>query len=244
MTPPIPLENIMFLDIETVPQHANFDNLQDAERALWEHKAQWLVKAEQTAADIYERAGIYAEFGRIVCISLGYIVQEGGQLYIKLKSLEQDNEREMLQEFSDIVTQFYKAKNGKAWLCAHNGKEFDFPYIARRTLINGVALPAALQVQGQKPWETTFVDTMELWRFGDYKNFTSLNLMAHIFGIPTPKDDIDGSQVATVYYAQNDLPRITVYCEKDVLTLARVFLRLRGDLRPLERYESSLQTKQ
>ncbi|GHT10552.1 hypothetical protein AGMMS4956_02060 [Bacteroidia bacterium] len=113
MTPPIPLENIMFLDIETVPQHANFDNLQDAERALWEHKAQWLVKAEQTAADIYERAGIYAEFGRIVCISLGYIVQEGGQLYIKLKSLEQDNEREMLQEFSDIVTQFYKAKNGK-----------------------------------------------------------------------------------------------------------------------------------
>ncbi|GHU95932.1 hypothetical protein FACS1894156_6270 [Bacteroidia bacterium] len=177
--------------------------------------------------------------------SLGYIVTKGGQLYIKLKSLAQENEGEMLQEFAQIVTQFYKAKKGKAWLCAHNGKEFDFPYIARRTLINGVALPAALRVQGQKPWETTFVDTMELWRFGDYKNFTSLNLMAHIFGIPTSKDDIDGSQVATVYYAQNDLPRITVYCEKDVLTLARVYLKIRGELRPLERAANhSLQTKQ
>lgn len=221
-------ENILFLDIETVPAAPTFADMPEDLRELWEHKSSFLRKPEQTAEEVYERAGIYAEFGKIICISAGYIIKKNGALIFRVKTFAGDDEAQLLADFAEATTQFYKAKRS-AFLCAHNGKEFDFPYIARRMLINGVKLPRALNVQGQKPWETTFLDTMELWKFGDYKHFTSLNLMALIFGIPTPKDDIDGSQVADVYYREKNLQRIADYCEKDVLTVARIFLKLRSD---------------
>lgn len=221
-------ENILFLDIETIPAAPAFDGLSEDFRELWEKKSAYLRKPEQTAAEVYERAGIYAEFGKIICISAGYIIKKDGKRVFRVKSFSGDDEQVLLSEFAEVLVQFYKAKRG-AYLCAHNGKEFDFPYIARRMLVNGVKLPHALNVHGQKPWETTFLDTMELWKFGDYKHFTSLNLMALIFDIPTPKDDIDGSQVAHVYYKEKNLQRIADYCEKDVLTVARIFLKLRGD---------------
>jgi len=224
----IQLENILFLDIETVPAFPVFGDMPKDFREMWERKSAYLRKPEQTAEEVYERAGIFAEFGKIICISAGYISQKEGRRVLRVKSFAGDDEKVLLTEFANALVQFCNAKRS-SYLCAHNGKEFDFPYIARRMLINRVKLPQVLNVHGQKPWETPFLDTMELWKFGDYKHFTSLSLMALLFGIPTPKDDIDGSQVADVYYNEKNLQRIIDYCEKDVLTVARIFLKLRGD---------------
>ncbi len=221
------LEDILFLDIETVPQCADFGQLDDVAQELWSLKVTSLSKDGQTPADLYTRAGIYAEFGKIVCISVGFIHQlSDGQIAFRLKSCFGNNERELLQEFAEIIARFSAQHNMQ--LCAHNGKEFDFPYIARRMLINGLTLPAILDIAGKKPWEISFLDTMELWRFGDYKSYTSLRLLTHIFGIPSPKDDIDGSQVAEVYWQEKDMLRIVRYCEKDVLSIAQLLLRYKG----------------
>ena len=223
----IQLEDILFLDIETVPQCPDFHHLDEPTQHLWEQKAASLCKDEQTPADVYRRAGIYAEFGKIVCISAGFIYQlPGSQLAFRLKSCFSDNESTLLKEFSEVVTRFGYQHNTQ--LCAHNGKEFDFPYIARRMLVNGISLPSILDIGGKKPWEVCFLDTMDLWRFGDYKCYTSLKVLTHIFGIPSPKDDIDGSQVAGVYWQEKDLPRIVRYCEKDVLAIAQLLLRYKG----------------
>ena len=223
----IRLEDILFLDIETVPQYPDFDQLDETTRELWALKATSFCKEGQTPADIYERAGIYAEFGKIICISVGFIHKlPDGQFAFRLKSCFSDDESVLLNEFSETVSRF--AKQHKVQLCAHNGKELDFPYIARRMLLNGIPLPAILNIAGKKPWEISFLDTMELWRFGDYKSYTSLKLLTHIFGIPSPKDDIDGSQVAGVYWGEKDLLRIVRYCEKDVLAIAQLLLKYKG----------------
>ena len=206
-------------------------------RKLWDKKASHLVTGDQTPADVYQRAGIYAEFGRIVCISVGHLLTENGEHSIRLKSFAGDDEKELLQNFSDMLLNYARRKDFS--LCAHNGKEFDFPYIARRMLINGIDLPPVLDVAGKKPWEVKFVDTMELWKFGDFKNYTSLELLAAVFGIPTPKDDIDGSMVAQVYYEEKNLARIVTYCEKDVVTIIQLFLRFKGeDMIPEDRISS------
>ena len=224
----IQLEDILFLDIETTPQCPDYHQLDETTQHLWEQKSAALCKDWQTPADIYERAGIYAEFGKIICISVGFAYRlPDGQLAFRLKSCFGDDEPELLQKFSEALNRFAK-QHFKMTLCAHNGKEFDFPYIARRMLINGLTLPAALDIAGKKPWETPFLDTMELWRFGDYKNYTSLKLLTHVFSIPSPKDDIDGSQVANVYWQEKDLLRIVRYCEKDVVAIAQVLLRYKG----------------
>ena len=223
----IQLENILFLDIETVPQCPDFEQLDELTQHLWEQKAGSFCKEGQTPHEVYERAGIYAEFGKIVCISLGFIhYLPDGQTAFRLKSCYSEDESTLLNEFSQTVTRF--GKQHDMLLCAHNGKEFDFPYIARRMLINGIALPEILDVAGKKPWEVSFLDTMELWRFGDYKNYTSLKVLTHIFGIPSPKDDIDGSRVASVFWNEKDLPRIVRYCEKDVAAIAQLLLRYKG----------------
>lgn len=227
----IPIEKILFLDIETVPQYADWAEISEEEKKLWDKKTQWQRGEEVSAEDFYNnRAGVMAEFGKIVCISVG-MLEKNNQL--KIKSFAGDNEAELLEDFGKI---FNSPRLSNIILCAHNGKEFDFPWIARRMLINGFQPPVPFQMFGKKPWEIPHLDTMELWKFGDWKSFISLELMAHIFGVPTSKDDIDGSQVAEVYYKEKDLPRIVKYCEKDVLTLANVFRRLRQeDL--LERFE-------
>jgi hypothetical protein len=196
-------------------------------RALWDKKASYLLKDDQTPEDVFQRAGIYAEFGKIICISVGLIVQKEGVYSFRVKSFAGDDESLLLTQFAEMLNKFSAKPNSH--LCAHNGKEFDFPYIARRMLVNSIPLPEKLDIGGKKPWEVKFLDTMELWKFGDYKNFSSLNLLAYIFNIPTPKDDIDGSQVADVYYNEKNLSRIVEYCEKDVLTVAQLFLRYRNE---------------
>ncbi|MFT4522343.1 MAG: hypothetical protein ACI8ZN_001289 [Bacteroidia bacterium] len=222
----IKLQNVLLLDIETVPAAKHFEDLDERWQKLWAHKAQFIAKNGESPSEIYQRAGIYAEFGKIVCISVGIFIPNGEHFSFKTKSYANHDERILLIEFCDLLSTKFTGNNKV--LCAHNGKEFDFPYIARRVLVNGLFLPDHLDIAGKKPWEINHLDSMELWKFGDYKNFTSLDLLAAIFDIPTPKDDIDGSMVAKVYYEDNNLPRIARYCEKDVITLANLLLRYKG----------------
>ena len=220
-------ENVLFIDIETVPQHESYEQVDNNLQKLWDKKAAYFLKDEQTPGDVYQRAGIYAEFGKIVCISAGVIYYVKGEMHFKVKSFANHNEKVLLMEFADMLDNFM-SKSPDRNLCGHNAKEFDFPYIARRMLINGLKLPQALNIAGKKPWEIRYLDTLDLWKFGDYKHYTSLNLLTTIFKIPSPKDDIDGSQVAEVYYKENDLDRIAIYCEKDVLATAQLLLRFMG----------------
>lgn len=232
----INIEKVLFLDIETVPLSASFQDLPEESKTFWEKKANQIRKEGVSIEEIYERAGIYAEFGKIVCISFGIIYFREGSPYARIKVFADHDETKILKDFADLLCKLNSQKD--LLLCAHNGKEFDFPYISRRMLINGIAIPAVLDVSGRKPWETTFLDTMELWKFGDYKHFTSLNLLTHIFGIPSPKIDIDGSQVAKVYWQNNDLARIAKYCQHDVLAIIQLFLKYKGcELIPAERVE-------
>ena len=213
------IEKILFLDIETVPMVASYEELPEPFRKLWDRKAEYLARStDEQPSGLYSRAGIYAEFGKIICISVGYMYNRE----FRIKSFYGDDELELLKEFSDLLNRYYNQRD--QLLCAHNGKEFDFPYMARRMLINGFPLPHIINIAGKKPWEIPHLDTMELWKFGDYKSYTSLELLAAVFGIPTPKDDIDGSQVASVYYVEKDLDRIVQYCQRDTLTVARLLL--------------------
>ena len=221
------LENVLVLDIETVSAFKSFAELEENWQLLWEKKCERLKAENETAADFYKNAGIYAEFGRIICISVGFFTKdEEGKYNFRVKSFSGHDEKEVLSEFNDLLDNYYSDIN-RYLLCGHNSKEFDFPYICRRSMINGLKLPRILNISGLKPWEVPHLDTMQLWRFGDFKSYTSLNLLAAAFNIPTPKDDIDGSQVGHVYWKDNDLKRIVSYCQKDVLTVAQLLLKFR-----------------
>jgi hypothetical protein len=221
-----PLENILFLDIETVPAYPDFQSLPEEFKFLWDKKSSRFREEGDTAESVYQRAGIYAEFGKIICISVGVLHPVDGLYHFRIKSFAGENEKDFLPDFIKMVNAACEKKEIN--LCAHNGKEFDFPYIARRILVNGLKLPPILNVPGLKPWEVKFLDTMELWKFGDHKHYTSLELLTRLFNIPSPKDDIDGSMVATVFYEEKDLPRVVKYCENDVVAIAQLFLRYRG----------------
>ena len=220
------LNNILFLDIETVPQETSYLGMDEETKHLWENKTQYQRKDEVSAEDFYERAGIWAEFGKIITISAGYFTNKADIRSFRVTSFFGD-EKKILNDFFNLLnTHFNGAQH---LLCGHNIKEFDIPYIARRMIINGIPLPNKLNLFGKKPWEVPHLDTLELWKFGDYKHFTSLKLLTKVLGIPSPKDDIDGSEVARVFYIENDIDRIVTYCEKDVIAVAQVFLRLRRE---------------
>lgn len=224
----VQLDKILFLDIETVPEVYDFKDLDEKGKELFDAKTRFLQKEDKTVENVYDdRGGIYAEFGKIVCISVGFINSTSTSKQIRLKSFYHDDEETLLKQFCDLLNNHYNSPYDI--LCGHNAKEFDFPYICRRLLINGLPLPNALNIAGKKPWEINHIDTMELWKFGDFKAYTSLALLCHVFKIPTPKDDISGADVARVYYEENDLERIKVYCEKDVVALIQLFLRMKGD---------------
>jgi uncharacterized protein YprB with RNaseH-like and TPR domain len=224
-----PLTNILFLDIETVPQSPDYHSLTDEWRELWDTKSASLLKYHEaeTKESLYPRAGIYAEFGKIICISCGVIQGSGEQKKMTIKSFCNDDEKMLLNECSEMLKKWVLGE--PKFLCAHNGKEFDFPYLCRRFIINGMGIPSILNISGKKPWEVNHLDTLELWKFGDFKNYTSLNLLARTLGIPTPKDDIDGSRVWEVYWKEKNTQRIVTYCQKDVVTVAQIFLRLQGE---------------
>lgn len=223
----IDLQKILFLDIETVAQQPDFDSLSKEFKKHWEHKSQFIGSEDQTPSDTYERAGIYAEFGKIACISVGFLNIERSEKTLRIKSYYGENEQELLIDFFNLLNNYYTRQD--QLLCAHNGKEFDYPYICRRALVNGLQIPKILDISGKKPWEVQHLDTMQLWKFGDYKNFTSLSLLSTIFGIPTPKDDIDGSMVNQVYWKEKNVERIATYCQKDVIALVQLFLKYRNE---------------
>lgn len=229
MPSPIPVHNILFLDIETVSQQPSFDGLPEEWKELWTRKAEILLrnKEDETIETIYSRAAIYAEFGKVICISCGLLQVNGEEKKLVLKSFYGDEEKTLLREFAELLRRW--ATDPSKFLCAHNGREFDFPYLCRRMIINGITIPGILFTHGRKPWEICHLDTMDMWKFGDFKNYTSLNLLAHALDVPTPKDDIDGSMVGEVYWKENNLPRIVTYCQKDVITVAQVYLRLNNE---------------
>ena len=235
----LPIEEVLFIDIETVPKVAGYDNLTPGWRKLWDDKMRNQTGDNATPADLYQKAGIFAEFGRIIVISAGYLYQKKGEWFYRVKSFYNSDEKKLLADFCTALDRFEKA--GKKRLCAHNGQEFDFPWIARRLLVQGLELPKVLDIAGAKPWEVKemLLDTLQLWKFGDFKHYTSLALLCTLFNIPTPKDDIDGSQVAQVYYVENDLARIIRYCEKDTLAVANLLLKYKGmSIVPIENMES------
>lgn len=222
----IRLENILFLDIETVPEQEHFNLLDDETRDLYSAKTLYQRKDEFTAEEFYDRAGIWAEFGKIVCISVGYFTFRNDIRHFRVTSFFGE-EKELLKEFSNLLNNHFS--QAQHIMCGHNAKEFDFPFIARRMIINNLPIPQKLNLFGKKPWEVPHLDTMELWKFGDYKSFTSLKLLTKILGIPSPKGDIDGSQVGHVFYVEKNIDRIITYCEKDVVAVAQVLLRFRRE---------------
>tara|TARA_B100000900_G_scaffold386497_1_gene377016 strand:- start:112 stop:831 length:720 start_codon:yes stop_codon:yes gene_type:complete len=224
----IDYSKILFFDIETVPLTYKFNDLDKRGQDLWDKKTKFLQQRDEVSADqIYEKAGIYAEFGKVVCISLGFVLQKNEEYQIRLKSIAGSDEKKLLIEFIDLLNSYFNSN--EFVFCAHNGKEFDIPFLSRRILINGLKLPYLLNIAGKKPWEIKHLDTMELWKFGDFKHYTSLDLLTYIFEIPTPKDDMDGSQVASVFYEEQDLDRIIHYCEKDVVATIQLFRKYQGE---------------
>lgn len=216
----IKLQNILFLDVETAPLVYKYSDLDETIRKFWDNKFRY--QQAESPENQYKKAGIYAEFAKVICISVGFFNDQN----FRIKSFYNDSEKELLEDFAKLLKTHYNTK--EHLLCAHNGKEFDFPFLCRRMLINGVKPPKTLNISGKKPWEVNHLDTLELWKFGDYKNYTSLDLLATIFNIPTPKDDIDGSDVARVYWEEKDMKRIVNYCQKDVITVAQLLLKLKG----------------
>jgi DNA polymerase elongation subunit (family B) len=222
------LRDILFLDIETVGASENFDGLGERFKTLWARKAQFFKREDGTTAeDLFtQRAGIYAEFGKVIVIAVGkYFDTENGELGFKTRYFAGDNEKEILANFRIMLE---KLDPVNTRLCAHNGKEFDFPYLCRRMLVNDMMPPALLNQTGRKPWDVTHLDTMDMWKFGDFKNYTSLDLLAALFNIETSKGVMDGSMVNDVFYRDKDLKKIAEYCVGDVVAIGQVYLKLKG----------------
>lgn len=225
------LKSILFIDIETVPITADYTGLTQDLQKEWIRKSKILKNITDETPDpttlFSERAGVFSEFAKVVCIGIGSLYEQGGKWNMRLKALTGVDEKILLNDFCAVVNRF-SATHKDFRFCGHNIKEFDIPFLCRRMVINALGIPACMQVQGKKPWEVNHIDTMDMWRFGDYKNFTSLSLLAAVLGIPSPKSDLDGSKVGSTYWVENDLPRIGSYCLQDVHTSAKVYLRLAG----------------
>jgi len=224
----IRLENLLLIDIETVPAYPVFSDMSHEWQSLWQEKVQRSLPEDVSAAEFYpQRAGVMAEFAKVICISIGHFRKNDNRQQLRLKSFYGDDEKVLLQDFITALNTM-EAHNNKWSFTGHNIKEFDIPFICRRLLINGLVVPPFLDFQNMKPWETNMVDTFQYWRFGDYKNYTSLKLLAAALQVPSPKDDIDGSMVADVYWKEKDLHRIVVYCQKDVVTTGNIILRFKN----------------
>lgn len=230
------LKKCLFVDIETVSEYPNYDDLPEDMKYLWDIKSAQIKKSlppsseDITPADLYvQKAGIFAEFAKVACISMGFLsFEDDFPSKIRIKSLAGHDEKVLLEDFSRLLINHYNDPENSR-ICGHNIKEFDIPFICRRMVVNHVRFPPLLDISGKKPWQTfQILDTMDMWRFGDYKNYTSLNLLAGTLGVKSPKDDIDGSMVGQVYWKDDDLDRIVTYCQKDVVTVMQVALRYAG----------------
>lgn len=220
-------KNFLLIDIETVCSVASYQQLPERMQLLWNKKANSLRKVDDDTSNadfFFQRGAIYSEFGKVVCIAFGaYFWNEKDEMSFKVKSFSGDDELRLLLEFKTLIEKY---PSNELVLCAHNGKEFDFPYLCRRMLINNIPIPKVLQIAGKKPWEILHQDTMELWKFGDYKSYTSLDLMAAVFDLPGSKGEMSGDQVSRVYYEEKALEKISRYCREDVVVLGQLYLKL------------------
>ncbi len=225
----VKIDDVLFIDIETVPNRAKYQELGSYEQELWEEKRGRIRAENESKEDFYfNNAAILAEFGKIICISVGTFSSNGLFQEFELISFYGDDERKLLADFSQFLQTQLRQKRNLS-LCGHNIREFDVPYICRRMLINTMKLPDYFEaLQNKKPWEAGLLDSMDWWKFGDYKNYISLKLLAFCLGIPSPKDDISGKDVGNVYWKEKGLERIKTYCQKDVLTVAQILLKLKG----------------
>ena len=227
------LGSLLFLDIETASTTESFESLDPRLQQEWIRKEKYMRSENpdpEPGSFFFDRAGIHAEFGKIICIGVGYfqVKKRDKKLLFRSKILASEEEKEILMEMRALLER-------KKWiLCAHNGKEFDFPYLCRRMLIHGISLPEPLQLAGKKPWELRHVDTMDLWKFGDYKHYTRLELLAGVFGITSSKESIDGSEVNASYYQEKNIEKIKAYCLRDVEVTARIYLALHPQQDPFE----------
>lgn len=223
------LTELLLLDIETVPQYPSYTDMDPDWQLLFFDKISKTVPEGSEISETYrKKAGILAEFGKIVCISTAFFYEnDEKQLALKMKTISGDDEVEILRSFTDLVNKMQQHHRNFQF-GGHNIKEFDIPYICRRLLINGLPLPECLQLHDKKPWEVKMFDTLNWWKFGDNKNYVSLHLLANVLGIPTSKSDIDGSMVQDVYYQEKNLPRIVDYCQRDVVVTANVILRFQN----------------
>lgn len=225
------LTDILFLDIETAGQAADFDALDDRGKTLWQIKAGHIVRLQdppdiETSALFVKKAAIYAEFGRVVNISLGWIQLVDNEHQLRLKSIYAEDERTILLEFSNLLSKHF-SDPAKHFLCGHNIREFDIPFLCRRMLVHGIPLPSILDIGGKKPWQVTHLfDTFEWWKFGDLKTYTSLDLLSYALGIPSPKAEMDGSMVHEAYWDYRNYKSISKYCELDVVTVVQIFRKM------------------
>lgn len=224
----IAIENLFLIDIETVSGVQHFQLLDDEWKELWTEKILKTLPPGTTPEEYYpQRAAILAEFAKVICISTGYFKKENDEWQLRIKSFYSENEKEVLESFIKMLHQLH-SKNARWVFTGHNIKEFDIPFLSRRMMVNGISIPPYIDFQNMKPWETPVLDTLHLWRFGDYKHYTSLKLLAATLEVPSPKDDIDGSKVGEVFWKEKDLKRIAVYCQKDVATVANVILKFKN----------------
>ena len=228
------MQHILFLDVETVSQHPMFEELNDHGRNLWKQKIGYMARRDDRewleddfARSYKERAAIYAEFGKVIVISAGIITHTDENVRnLRIKSFYGDDEKIVLESFSSILQKNFHDPNTHI-LCGHNIREFDIPYLCRRFSVHGIPLPTLLNIAGKKPWEIKYVsDTLEMWKYGDHKNYTSLDLLAYTLDIASPKETLDGSKVGECYWEEKDLEKIKEYCERDVVTVAQVYLKL------------------
>lgn len=228
------MQHILFLDVETVSQQPMFEAMNDHGRNLWKQKIGYMARRDDReweeddfARSYKDRAAIYAEFGKVIVISAGIITQtDDNILNLRIKSFYGDEERNVLESFASILHKNFHDPNMNV-LCGHNIREFDIPYLCRRYSVHGISLPPLLNIAGKKPWEIKYVaDTLEMWKYGDHKNYTSLDLLAYTLGIASPKETLDGSKVGHCYWEEKDLEKIKQYCERDVVTVAQVYLKL------------------
>jgi len=222
------LSNILFVDIETATGSPTYKELDDRLKHHWDRKAGFLNNPRELSTDelYFERAGIFAEFGQVVTIAVGYMIRTEGSWGLRIKAFAYKDEVRILNEFKELLVSKFDPETLQ--LCAHNGREFDFPYICRRMLIHGISIPRILDTGNMKPWEIPIIDTMNMWKFGDRKNYTSLDLLAALFNIETSKSDIDGSDITRVYHQEDGLERISEYCKRDIVVTVQLFLKLKS----------------
>ncbi len=223
------LQNILFIDIETVPVVPKFGELSEEMQKLWSYRVNRYKPLEVDDSEYYfEKAGVYAEFGKIICISAGFFTHknEEGPYSFRVKSFYGEEEKGILEDFLSLLQNYYN-NPARYFLCGHNIRDFDIPFICRRSVIHQLQLPDMLDINGLKPWELPYLDTLRTWKFGEYRNLTSLHLLTTLLDIPSPKGDMEGKDVARVYWEEENLERIHKYCQQDVVAIAQLLLRFK-----------------